>query len=268
VNLLIVAAVLLELAVLFAAQLERAAAAPGFVQRVGEVAQEAVPRADTRLGGNPLAGIGLIFQSRYLGGIATWVFLLSLAFTFLYLTQAQVVAGISDNSADRTRIFATIDFVAGLMTVVVQLFATGRVITRFGAGVAAAFLAVVFFVGYGLLSLGPTLLLVLAFQTVQRSATYAIANPARETFFTVVSREEKYKGKSVIDGAVFRGADMVNAWLFAALQTGLGLTVAGVAMVALPIMAAWGALALWLGREQERRAGREEQFPALQREGA
>ena len=50
--------------------------------------------------------------------------------------------------AVRTRIFATIDLAVGILTIVVQFLATGRLITRFGAGPAAAFLPLVFCLGF------------------------------------------------------------------------------------------------------------------------
>jgi hypothetical protein len=39
-----------------------------------------------------------------------------------------------------------------------------------------------------------------------------ITRPARETLFTVVSREDKYKSKAVIDTFVYRTGDVVGAW--------------------------------------------------------
>lgn len=268
INLLIIAAVLLEGAVLCANRLEKAAATPAFAKTDAERDAQVAAAADRKLGGNWLAGLALIFRSPYLGGIALWVFLLSLAGTFLYLMQAEIVAGASGDSAERTRIFASIDLAAGLLTILFQLFATGRLITRFGVGVAAAVTPMVFVAGYGLLAAVPALGLVIGLQALQRTANFAISNPARETLFTVVSREEKYKAKNVIDGVVFRGADMANAWLFALLQNTFGLMTTGVALVAAPIAAGWLVLALALGREQARRAGREDPIPATQREGA
>ena len=49
---------------------------------------------------------------------------------------------------------------------------------------------------------------------------YGITRPARETLFTVVSREEKYKAKLVIDTAVQRFGDALAAALFQFLQVG------------------------------------------------
>jgi AAA family ATP:ADP antiporter len=240
-NLLIVAAALLELAVLCARRLEFAEPAP------------AATAEAKGLGGGWLAGLAMVLRSPYLAGIALWVFFLSLAGTFLYFQQANIVAAASTDPAVRTRIFASIDLAIGVLTIVVQFLATGRLIGRFGVGPAAAFLPLVFGLGFLALAWTPQLFVVIAFQAIQRTANFAISNPAREVLFTVLDREEKYKAKNVIDIVVFRGADAVSGWLFALLR-GAGLELAAIALATVPIAAAWFVLALALGRAQDRRA--------------
>ena len=155
----------------------------------------------------------------------------------------------------RTRIFATIDLAVGVLTLVVQSFATGRLIARFGVGSAAAFLPLVFALGFAVLAANPVLVTVIAFQAVQRTANFAISNPAREIFFTVLGREEKYKAKYVIDGVVFRGADAVNGWLFDLLRVTAGLELPAIACLTIPVAAGWFVFALLLGKAHERRSG-------------
>ena len=254
VNLLLVAAVLLEAAVLCARRLETASPAPARVRAAAAEGQVQV------VGGNALAGFLLVLRSPYLAGIALWVFLLSLAGTFLYFQQANIVAAASDDPAVRTRIFATVDLAVGVLTLVVQGLATGRLIARFGVGPAAAFLPLIFALGFAVLAWHPVLAVVIAFQAVQRTANFAISNPAREILFTVVGREEKYKAKYVIDGVVFRGADAISGWLFTGLR-GAGMELPAIAYATVPVAAVWFILALLLGRAQERRAREEAPLP-------
>jgi AAA family ATP:ADP antiporter len=261
VNLLIVAAVLLELAVFCAHRLE--SVAPGVTDNLvsdvaGEPAVAKVPETKG-LGGGWLAGLAMILRSPYLAGIALWVIFLSIAGTFLYFQQANIVAAASDDPAVRTRIFATIDLAIGILTIVVQCVATGRLLARFGVGRAVAFLPLVFGVGFLALAWMPGLLVVIAFQAIQRTANFAIANPAREVLFTVVRRDEKYKAKNVIDIVVFRGADAMAGWLFALLR-GAGLELSTIAAGTVPLAAVWLVLALALGRGQEARARESERF--------
>jgi AAA family ATP:ADP antiporter len=255
VNLLIVAVVLLEAAVFCAMRLEASARQP---RAAPPGARAAAARAEPPLGGGWLAGIVLIARSPYLAGIALWVALLSLAGTFLYFQQANIVAAASDDPAVRTRIFATIDLAIGILTILVQFLATGRLITRFGVGAAAAFLPLVFCLGFVALWLTPILWVVIAFQALQRAANFAVSNPAREVLFTVAGREEKYKAKNVIDMVVFRGGDAVSSWLFHALR-GAGLELGAISLATVPVTAAWLALALALGRTHEQRARQKEE---------
>jgi len=255
-NLLIIAAVLLEAAVFCALRLESVAAWPRTdpVPAASNAPADSADRGKEEgaaVGGGWLAGIVLLVRSPYLAGIALWVALLSLAGTFLYFTQANIVAAASDDPAVRTRIFATIDLTVGVLTILIQLFATGKFIRRFGAGPAAALLPLVFGVGFLALWFTPTLWVVIGFQAVQRTANFAVSNPARETLFTVLTREEKYKAKNVIDLVVFRGGDAASGWLFAALR-GAGLDLSMVSLVTVPVTVGWLALALALGRKHER----------------
>ncbi|HEY2560278.1 MAG TPA: MFS transporter [Caldimonas sp.] len=242
-NLLLVALVLLELAVLCVYRLERTT-----VTAQG-------PRRDERaIGGSAFAAVTEILRSPYLLGLAAWASLLSFGATTLYFAQAHVVAAEVQGAAAQTRVFASVDLAVGLLTLATQVFATGRFLERFGIGIASAALPAVYLVGFACLGLSPTLGVVLVFQVAQRWMNFAIANPARQVFFTVVDREEKYKAKSFIDVVVYRGSDAVFGWLFESLQA-IGLKLGAVALFALPVAAAWLALSAALGRMHERRAG-------------
>ena len=244
-NLLILAALFLEAAVLCVKRLES-------VSIESEKQSRRKPESEA-LGGGWLAGVALLLRSPYLAGIALWVTLLSVTGTFLYFQQANIVAAASDDPAVRTRMFASIDLAVGLLTVAVQFFATGKLIERFGIGAAIAFLPLVFAGGFAVLAAAPALAMVVGFQALQRTANFAISNPAREVLFTVLAREEKYKAKNVIDIVVFRGADAAGGWLFAALRS-LGMELRAISLVAIPLAAAWLVVALALGRAHERRA--------------
>jgi ATP:ADP antiporter, AAA family len=244
VNLLIIAAVLLELAVLCARRLEVSVPQPADTPKSQDTAT---------IGGGWLAGIAMVLRSPYLAGIALWVALLSLAGTVLYFQQASIVAAASDDPAVRTRIFATIDLAIGVLTIAVQFLATGRLIKRFGVGPAAAALPFVFVLGFLTLAFTPALWVVIAFQALQRATNFGLSNPAREIFFTVLEREEKYKAKNVIDIVVFRGADAGSSWVFTAAR-GAGLELSLVSLATIPVAAAWLVLSVALGRGQERRA--------------
>jgi len=248
VNLLLISALLLEAAVQCVRQILRTPQAQKPAEHTA--AQSA---NDEIIGGGILAGLTEIARSPFLMLICCHVLLLSLTSTFLYFQQASIVSAAFDDPAERTRVFALIDFSVGLVTIVLQLTVTGRVLVRLGVGVALASLALVTMAGFLALAIVPTLAVVVVFQSLKRAAEFGFANPARETLFTVVTREQKYKAKSVIDTAVFRGGDAVNGWIYAGLRS-LGLDLSGIALVAVPVSAAWAGLLLLLGRKQEQLA--------------
>ena len=244
-NLLLVAIVFLELAVFCVARLERSAGASTGGARADE----------RRIGGGAWAGVSELVRSPYLLGLGAWVALLSLCATVLYLAQARVVADAVHGAGAQTRVFASVDLAVGLLTLATQVFATGRLLKRFGTGVAAGSLPAVYLVGFVVLALAPGLMVVLVFQVAQRWANFALANPARQVFFTVVDREEKYKAKNLIDVVIYRGSDAASSWLFDSLQA-LGLKLGAIALCALPVAAGWLWLSLVVGRMHERRAAK------------
>jgi AAA family ATP:ADP antiporter len=241
-NLLIIAIVFLELAVLCVHQLERTA----------EAAQASQPQAEL-VGGSAFAGISELFASPYLLGIAIWVSLMSFGATILYFAQANLVAAEVHGAGAQMRVFASMDLAVNLLTLITQVFATGRLLNRFGTGPTAGGLPAVYLAGFTTLAVFSSLAVIVAFQVVQRWMNFAIANPARQVFFTVVDREEKYKAKNLIDVVIYRGSDALYGWVFNSLQA-LGLKLGAIALCALPIIAGWLVLSAVLGRTQERRA--------------
>ena len=241
-NLLIVAALLLELAIYCVHRLEHIAASV-----------EPVSRDEQRIGGSAFAALPEVFRSPYLLGVTAWVSLLSFGATILYFAQANLVAAHVQGAAEQTRYFASVDLAVSVLTLLTQIVATGPLLKRFGTAVAAGLLPAVYVVGFAILAVVPTLAVVLVFQVVQRWTNFAIANPARQLFFTVVGRAEKYKAKNLIDVVVYRGSDALYGWVFDSMQV-LGLKLAAIALWALPVSVAWLALSAALGRTQERRA--------------
>lgn len=261
-GLLLIAAALLEVAVWCAIRLERSTRAFSSGQPRPEAA--AVGAAEGgKIEGGAFDGLALVLKSPYLAGIALWVGLLSLTQTFLYFIQQDVVRNASTDPAVRTQIFAAMDLGGNVLTLLLQLLITGELIKRIGAGRAAALLPLVFALGFIGTAAAPALGVIVAFQVLQRVTNFGFSNPARELMFTVVAREEKYKAKNLIDTAVLRGGDVVWSWAFTGLLA-IGLTTPLIAVTAVPISAAWLALSLWLGRNQEARAAAQASTTALE----
>jgi AAA family ATP:ADP antiporter len=252
VNLMIAAAVFLELAVFCIYRLERAAVA------------RAAPKATTEyIGGSAFAAIPELIRSPYMLGIGIWVALLSYAATIIYFEQAHIVSEAVKSAGLQTRIFASIDLAVSILTLITQLLVTGQLLKRVGTGVGAAILPAVYIVGFAVLAVMPTLIIVITIQIVQRWMNFAIANPARHLLFTVVTREEKYKAKNLVDVVIYRGSDALSGWIFDSLQA-LGLKLGAIALCSLPVAAGWFVLSLALGRAQEKRSAQSRATPVTE----
>lgn len=205
------------------------------------------------IGGNAWEGLRAVFRSPYLGGIALYVVILAVMATFIYFTRLQMVAALGDDLDQRTSLFARIDMITQIATLAMQAVLAGHLMKRLGVAVTLALLPLTTAFGFlGLAiwgTLGALILLEAAFRSVQR----AIMRPARETLFTVVSREDKYKAKAFIDTFVYRGGDVLGAQLEGLLGR-LGMGLAAIASAALPLALVWAALGLWLGRAQRQLA--------------
>ncbi len=85
-------------------------------------------------------------------------------------------------------------------------------------------------------------LMVAIVQVVTRSGEFSLAKPARETLYTRVDRESRYKAKAVIDTVVYRGGDLTFVWLHKAIAVlGSSMVFAAGIFVALGMsLGAWG----------------------------
>ena len=140
------------------------------------------------------------------------------------------------------------DLAVNSLTLLVAIFVTGRMATRFGLSFTLALVPVIIMGGMLTIAAAPSVAVVVGLQIVRRAGNYAVTRPAREMLFTAVDRETRFKAKPVIDIVVYRGGDMLNAWAFTALSTGLGLGLGALAAVGAGIAAVWAGVGVYLGR--------------------
>jgi AAA family ATP:ADP antiporter len=199
-----------------------------------------------RIGGKPFAGFKMFLTNPYLLAIGIFILLYTAIGSFVYFEQKNLLADF--DRATRTQILGGVDWAVNLLTFAIGLFATSRIVTRFGMPVTLALVPVFIAAGLLILAFAPILTVVLALQVARRAGNYAITRPAREMLFTAVDRETRFKAKPVIDIAVYRGGDAVSSIAFAGLTDGLGLGLGAVAAVGAGIAAVWAMVGRFLGR--------------------
>lgn len=205
--------------------------------------------AEKPIGGGITEGITSICRSPYLFGLFVFILLYTLTSTWAYFQQAELTkVGFIDRAA-RTGFFAKLDLSVNTLTLLLQIFFTGRLMKFLGVTVTLLFMPVLSLFGFAAMGIAPVLTVLAVFQVVRRASTFAFMRPAREVLFTVLRREDKYKAKSFIDTFGYRCGDQFGAWSYGGLQA-LGLGISTISYIAVPIVACWCVLGIWLGRKQ------------------
>lgn len=236
--LLLVSAVLLEIAVRFVVALVRLFGDDAVSNR----------RPDEALAvGGTLRWLPAILRSPYLLAIIAYMLLFTFTSTSLYFEQARIVKAEIASHAARTALFAKIDLVSNVLSLAFSWLVVGPLLRRLGVGLTLAILPLLSLVGFLVLGRFSTLHVLVVFQVVRRAADYGIAKPSREVLFTTVRRGDKYKAKGFIDTFVYRAGDAIGALAEGASGT-------GIVLMAVPVCLAWAAVAGVLGRMQ-REAG-------------
>jgi len=243
-NLLLIAAVLLILPIAFIRRLEHL--------RISDLGNENVQTdlaGGQELSANPFSGFKTFVSNPYLLAIGLFILLYVVMNTFIYF-ELRKMLGDFDREA-RTQIWASIDLAVNSLTFVIGLFATGRIAAKFGMPTTLALIPFFMIGGWVLVALSPVLAVLAGLQIVRRAGNYAVTRPGREILFTAVDADTRFKAKPVIDIVVYRGGDMVTAWLYTFLTTAVALGTAGVAAIAAIIAAVWAGAGIYLGRRYD-----------------
>lgn len=201
------------------------------------------------IGGHSWAGFRSVVRSRYLLGIAAYVVILAIVLTFIYFTRLQMVAALGEDVDQRATIFANLDMITQTVTLVLQLSITGFLMKRLGVSLTLALLPLTVMLGFIGLAIFGSLAMLVALDAISKAVQRAIMRPARETLFTVVNREDKYKAKAFIDTFVYRSGDVIGAQMEELLKS-LGMGLIALASLVVPLAAVWALLGVWLGRRQ------------------
>jgi AAA family ATP:ADP antiporter len=205
---------------------------------------------DKPIGGNVFAGVTLIARSPYLIGIALFIVGISAVSTLLYFEQLRIVEVTFADAAARTQAFARIDWIVQGITVVCQVFLTGRIAARFGVAALLTMVPVIMIFGFLALASMSAFSVFVIVMVIRRAGEYAFVRPGREMLWSPLDKETKYKAKNTVDVPVYRGADAVIAQVQNAIQSA-GLSAAGIMMIGAGVAAAWGAVGWWLGKRFE-----------------
>ena len=153
----------------------------------------------------------------------------------------------------RVDFFASVNLLVSGLTLVIQLFLTGRLLPIFGVAMGLSIVPIVTSFGFLLLAYQPSLMALALVEVFRKTSNYGITRPSREILYTGVSRREKYLSKSFIDTFVYRAGDAVASGAFlkiASLTTNLQV----ISLLAIPISILYLFVGILLGREHSKKS--------------
>lgn len=206
--------------------------------------EQRLTSGEVPMGGDVMGGLKLIVREPLLRWMAFLVVFGVGVGTLLYNEQAAIARRLFTDPAASTAFYAGIDLAVNALTLVVQLTLTRVLLSRYGIAPALLIPGVAIILGFSILAASPLPMMVAVVQVVTRASEFSLAKPARETIYTRVGREWRYKAGAAIDTVVYRGADLTFAWVHKLLSAfGSNVVFAAGLLAAISMtLGAWGLL--------------------------
>jgi len=170
------------------------------------------------MGGSVLDGLKLIAREPLLRWLAVLVVFGVGVGTMLYNQQASIVRAAFSDPAASTAFFSRIDLAVNALTLLLQLSLTRWLLSRHGIAPALLIPAFAILLGFSVLAASPLPMMVAVVQVLTRASEFSLFKPARETIYTRVDRQWRYKAGAAIDTVVYRGADLSFTWVHKGLS--------------------------------------------------
>ncbi len=213
----------------------------------GKPAGEVVKGKETNAA---LEGARLVFASPYLLSIVAIVFCYEIVSTILDFQFTSTIAHYLDGEAIGQQISLVFSITNGA-SLVIQLFFTSYVMTRFGLVVALMVLPAAIALGSSAFLVMPLLWVGSMLNTLDNAPAYSINQSAKESLYVPTSRDEKYKAKAFIDMFVQRFAKAVAVVMSLAITTWFAdfSTIRYLSIVVLLLLSVWIVAAVYAGRQ-------------------
>ena len=197
-----------------------------------------------------------IVGTPYLRLLAGLVFAVAIATQWSSLQLGVVSkAYFQGNSQDITEFYGTFSFVTGVLSFLVQLLITGRVLRTWGMSAGILALPLALASGNALIFLAPGLLSVLVTNGFDQGLRFSVDKATYELLYLPIAPAKRVSIKNAIDIVVNRIADGIGAVLLGLATNGflflpgLHLGLRGTAAINLATVGIWTSLAWWLRSE-------------------
>ena len=195
------------------------------------------------LSGSAIEPIKDIAKSPVLKNLSLYMILWTGLMTFGWMIALGIVQEWSTDPCERTAFFARIEQIVTPLTLICQFFVTSFVLRSIGIRKVLIIYGFILFAAIYFYEIYPEIMTVLIIVSILRTFEYGLSKPARESLFTKLKREQRYKSTVFMDTFFTRGGEVAGSWFAAKGALLLGLSSMGATLFLIP----FAALLSWTG---------------------
>ena len=185
------------------------------------------------LGGSSFEAIQNIIKDPAIRNIGLYVILFTMLMTTSWMISLGIVEEWSKDPCERTGFFARIEQIVTPLTLLMQLFLASYILRRVGSLAVLSIYGVLFAIAFMAYAFYPTITTVMMVVISLRIFEYGLNKPTRESIYTKLKQQDRYKSTVFIDTFLARSGDVIGGWFVRGL-VGTGLAVLSVTWAALP----------------------------------
>ena len=185
------------------------------------------------IGGSSFEAIQNITKYPAIRNIGLYVILFTMLMTTSWMISLGIVEEWSKDPCERTGFFARIEQIVTPLTLLMQLFLASYILRRVGSLVVLSIYGVLFAVAFMAYAFYPTIITVMMVVISLRIFEYGLNKPTRESIYTKLKQQDRYKSTVFIDTFLARSGDVIGGWFVRGL-VGTGIAVLSVTWAALP----------------------------------
>ena len=185
------------------------------------------------LGGSSFEAIQNIIKDPAIRNIGLYVILFTMLMTTSWMISLGIVQEWSQDPCERTGFFARIEQIVTPLTLLMQLFLASYILRRVGSLTVLSIYGVLFAIAFMAYAFYPTITTVMMVVISLRIFEYGLNKPTRESIYTKLKQQDRYKSTVFIDTFLARSGDVIGGWFVRGL-VGTGIAVLSVTWASLP----------------------------------
>ena len=192
-----------------------------------------IENSPKELGGSSFEAIQNITKDPAIRNIGLYVILFTMLMTTSWMISLGIVEEWSKDPCERTGVFARIEQIVTPLTLLMQLFLASYILRRVGSLAVLSIYGVLFAIAFMAYAFYPTITTVMMVVISLRIFEYGLNKPTRESIYTKLKQQDRYKSTVFIDTFLARSGDVIGGWFVRGL-VGTGIAVLSVTWAALP----------------------------------